>query len=59
MSRVIARPYKIIDGKPTRISKDRRDYSMVPSHTVLNDIKDAGAKVIGIGKIEDIFQNQA
>lgn len=55
VSRVIARPYKIIDGKPTRISKDRRDYSMVPSHTVLNDIKDAGAKVIGIGKIEDIF----
>ena len=55
VSRVIARPYKVIDGKPTRISKDRRDYSMVPSHTILNDIKNAGAKVIGIGKIEDIF----
>lgn len=55
VSRVIARPYKVIDGKSTRISKDRRDYSMVPSHTILNDIKDAGAKVIGIGKIEDIF----
>ena len=55
VSRVIARPYKIIDGKPTRISKDRRDYSMVPSRTVLNDLKDAGLKVIGIGKIEDIF----
>uniref|UniRef100_UPI0040294072 phosphopentomutase n=1 Tax=Candidatus Stercorousia sp. TaxID=3048886 RepID=UPI0040294072 len=55
VSRVIARPYKVINGKPTRISKDRRDYSMVPSHTILNDIKDAGAKVIGIGKIEDIF----
>ena len=55
VSRVIARPYKIINGKPTRISKDRRDYSMVPSHTILNDLKDSGAKVIGIGKIEDIF----
>lgn len=55
VSRVIARPYKIIDGKPTRISKDRRDYSMVPPHSVLNEIKDKGAKVIGIGKIEDIF----
>ena len=55
VSRVIARPYKIIDGKPTRISKDRRDYSMVPSHTVLNEIKDKGGLVIGIGKIEDIF----
>lgn len=55
VSRVIARPYKIIDGKPTRISKDRRDYSMVPPHSVLNEIKDKGAKVVGIGKIEDIF----
>ena len=55
VSRVIARPYKIIDGKPTRISKDRRDYSMVPSHTLLNDIKDSGMKVVAIGKIEDIF----
>lgn len=55
VSRVIARPYKVIDGKPTRISKDRRDYSMQPSHTVLNEIKDNGGKVIGIGKIEDIF----
>ena len=55
VARVIARPYKIIDGKPTRISKDRRDYSMIPSHTYLNDLKNSGAKVIGIGKIEDIF----
>ena len=28
---------------------------MVPPHSVLNEIKDKGAKVIGIGKIEDIF----
>lgn len=55
VSRVIARPYKIIDGKPTRISKDRRDYSMVPSHTVMNELEAAGLKVYGIGKIEDIF----
>jgi phosphopentomutase len=56
VSRVIARPYKIIDGKPTRISKDRRDYSIEPvSPTVLNEIKDNGGKVVGIGKIEDIF----
>ncbi len=56
VSRVIARPYKVIDGKPTRISKDRRDYSIEPvAPTVLNEIKDAGGKVIGIGKIEDIF----
>ncbi len=56
LSRVIARPYKIIDGKPKRISKDRRDYSIEPiAPTVLNEIKDQGGKVIGIGKIEDIF----
>ncbi len=56
VARVIARPYKIIDGKPTRISKDRRDYSMAPfGKTILDKVKDAGAKVIGIGKIEDIF----
>ena len=55
VSRVIARPYKIIDGKPTRISKDRRDYSMLPKNTVLNEIEEKGGQVIGIGKIEDIF----
>ena len=56
VARVIARPYKIIDGKPTRISKDRRDYSMAPpKKTILDKVKDSGAKVIGIGKIEDIF----
>ena len=56
VARVIARPYKILDGKPTRISKDRRDYSMAPPQkTILDKVKDSGAKVIGIGKIEDIF----
>lgn len=55
VARVIARPYKIVDGKPTRISKDRRDYSMAPSYTYLNELKNNGSKVIGIGKIEDIF----
>ena len=55
VARVIARPYKVIDGKPTRISKDRRDYSMVPKRTILNELKDRGDRVIAIGKIEDIF----
>ena len=59
VARVIARPYKIIDGKPTRISKDRRDYSMEPpKDTILDKIKKSGAKVIGIGKIEDIFSKK-
>ena len=59
VARVIARPYKVIDGKPTRISKDRRDYSMEPpKDTVLDKVKKSGAKVIGIGKIEDIFSKK-
>lgn len=56
ISRVIARPYRVIDGKPTRISKDRRDYSVAPTKpTLLNEIQNSGGEVIGIGKIEDIF----
>lgn len=56
ISRVIARPYRVIDGKPTRISKDRRDYSIVPTKpTLLNEIQNSGGEVIAIGKIEDIF----
>ncbi|MFA7658080.1 MAG: phosphopentomutase [Candidatus Gastranaerophilaceae bacterium] len=56
ISRVIARPYRLIDGKPTRISKDRRDFSLVPPRpTLLNEIKNSGGEVIAIGKIEDIF----
>lgn len=56
VSRVIARPYQVIDGKPTRVSKYRRDYSVVPHKpTLLNEIQQAGGEVIAIGKIEDIF----
>lgn len=56
VSRVIARPYRVIEGKPTRVSKDRRDYSVEPPKpTVLNEILNKGGRVVGIGKIEDIF----
>lgn len=56
VSRVIARPYKVIDGKPTRIGKDRRDYSVEPTgETLLDRVKNTGGEVVGIGKIEDIF----
>lgn len=53
--RVIARPYKVIDGKRIRTS-DRRDYSVDPSdETVLDIIRDSGQRVCAIGKIRDIF----
>jgi len=55
-SRVIARPYHLVEGKPVRISKDRRDFSVPPtSKTILNEIQEKGGIVYGIGKIEDIF----
>ena len=56
VSRVIARPYQKINGKPTRISKDRRDYSVKPHKpTLLNEIIEKNGFVNAIGKIEDIF----
>jgi phosphopentomutase len=56
ISRVIARPYRVINAKPTRISKDRKDYSIIPPKpTLLNELQNKGKKVIAIGKIEDIF----
>lgn len=56
VSRVIARPYHLVDSRPQRISKDRRDYSVEPPKpTVLNEILENDGHVIGIGKIEDIF----
>ena len=56
VSRVIARPYRMIDGKPTRIGALRRDYSVEPFKDSACDIilKNNGS-VVGIGKIEDIF----
>lgn len=58
ISRVIARPYKIIDGKPTRIGKFRHDYSVPPPDaTLLNKVESANKKVLSIGKINDIFVN--
>lgn len=55
VGRVIARPYIIENGKRIRTS-DRKDYSVKPpSKTVLDNLKEAGKDVIGIGKINDIF----
>lgn len=56
ISRVIARPYKIIDGKPTRIGSLRHDYSVAPpKDTLLDEIAKNNGKVYAIGKIKDIF----
>lgn len=56
ISRVIARPYKIIDGKPSRIGSLRHDYSVAPpKDTLLDEIVKNNGKVYAIGKIKDIF----
>ncbi len=56
VSRVIARPYRVIDNKPQRIGSLRHDYSVKPyKDTVLNILEKNNKKVLGIGKIYDIF----
>lgn len=59
VARVIARPFVgKKTGEFTRTS-NRRDYSLNPFEpTVLDNIKEANLDVIGVGKIEDIFNGQ-
>lgn len=55
VGRVIARPFEGTSGNYKRTTR-RHDYSLLPpSDTMLDDIKNAGKDVIGIGKIKDIF----
>ena len=55
VARVIARPF--VGEYPNYTRTDRRhDFSLVPPRpTVLDQLKDAGKDVIGVGKIYDIF----
>lgn len=56
VSRVIARPYRVINNTPVRIGKYRHDYSVKPPRdTILNIIEQNGMFTYGIGKINDIF----
>lgn len=56
--RVIARPYRIVDGQRKRTA-DRKDYAVSPSGvTMLDRVQAAGKKVYAVGKISDIFNNQ-
>lgn len=55
VGRVIARPFVGTSGNYTRTS-NRHDYSLLPPKTtMLDQLKDAGQVVIGVGKIKDIF----
>lgn len=56
VSRVIARPYRMTDGKPVRIGGLRRDYSVEPfKKSTCDKVLENSGCVLGIGKIEDIF----
>jgi phosphopentomutase len=55
VGRVIARPFLGEDGNFTRTS-NRHDFSLQPPHTtMLDQLKEHGFDVIGVGKINDIF----
>ncbi len=58
LARIIARPFI---GEPGNFSRThrRKDYSLDPSgKTVLDYLKDDGQEVVGVGKIEDIFNGK-
>lgn len=55
VARVIARPFVKEEGKYVRTS-NRRDFSLKPSEkSLLPYLSEAGYRVTGVGKIEDIF----
>ena len=58
VGRIIARPFVGTEGNYTRTT-NRRDYSLAPPETtVLDEIKNSKGEVVGIGKIEDIFNGR-
>ncbi len=58
VGRVIARPFIGQPGSFTR-TDNRRDFSVDPLGTTMLDVlKEAGKDVIGVGKIEDIFNHR-
>lgn len=57
VGRIIARPF--IGKYPYyQRTSNRRDYSILPPRTILDDISKTGLNVTGIGKISDIFCGQ-
>ncbi len=58
VGRVIARPFSGEPGNFVRTPR-RRDFSLNPTgETLLDAVKAAGMQVLGVGKIEDIFNHR-
>ena len=56
VGRVIARPFVGTTKENFKRTTERRDYALAPAgRTSLNDLQDAGYRVIAVGKIHDIF----
>lgn len=59
IARVIARPFTGTPGKYKLISSGRKDYAVKPpKKTILDSLVENNYNVIGIGKINDIFDGQ-
>ncbi len=55
VGRVIARPFVGDSSSGFRRTANRHDYSLMPGETALDRLGSRGVKVIGVGKISDIF----
>jgi phosphopentomutase len=59
VSRVIARPFKGVEGAFERTA-NRRDYSIEPpGETLLDALKNAGIPANGVGKVDDLFAGRS
>ena len=59
IGRVIARPFLGTDAASFKRTPNRRDYAVPPTApTLLDQLQQAGAEVVGVGKISDIFAGQ-
>lgn len=59
VARVIARPFVGTNAQDFKRTPNRKDYSVSPPEkTLLDKIKEKGLPVVGIGKIDNIFNGQ-
>lgn len=59
IARIIARPFNGTPGKYKLINTARKDYAVKPPRkTILDSLNEANYNVIGIGKINDIFDGE-
>ncbi len=60
VGRVIARPFTTKNGKFERLNEGRKDFSLVPDkNNTMQKLFDAGIDIVSVGKISEIFADQA